>query len=75
MKRVLDNPILKLKFSFLLFGIKEENYYWELVILYRKDILIFILVFLSGISKGGQALLSLFTLMGFTYLHMKKMPY
>lgn len=38
------------KFGFLYNGYKTDRYYWELTILYRKCLIVFILVFFSLIS-------------------------
>ena len=43
----LDTVEIKQKFGFLYNGFKRNNYYWEIVIMYRKVICIFIAIFLK----------------------------
>jgi len=47
---------VKERFGFLYNGYKPHAYYWEVVIMYRKIVLIFISVFLSSVSITVQAL-------------------
>lgn len=42
--------LLKMKYGFLLNGYKQKYYYWEIVILVKKMLLIFITVYMSSIS-------------------------
>ena len=46
-RRTLDSVQTKEKYGFLYRGYKRSFYYWEIVIIYRKVILIFIAVFLK----------------------------
>ncbi|MEE4248133.1 MAG: hypothetical protein V2I33_22295 [Kangiellaceae bacterium] len=49
-RRRLEDADTKIKFGFLLHGFRPERYYWEFIILYRKVIMAFIVVFLSNVS-------------------------
>ena len=46
----LDTDAVKQRFGFLYNGYKRQNYYWEIVIMYRKIFCIFIAVFLRNIG-------------------------
>lgn len=45
-KNTLDTPQTKAKFGFLYNGYKRHNYFWEIIIMYRKIFCIMIAVFL-----------------------------
>jgi hypothetical protein len=47
-KNTLDTPETKQKFGFLYNGYKRHNYFWEIIIMYRKIFCIMIAVFLQG---------------------------
>ena len=49
-KSNLDDVAIKEKYGFIYNGYKSDKYYWELIIMYRKIIFIFIAVFLR---EGG----------------------
>jgi len=49
---------LRLKFGFIFNGFKSRSYYYEVIIQYRKVILIMVTVILSVVSPEVQALLS-----------------
>ena len=42
----------KLRLGFLTQGYKEEYYYWEIVLLLRKTVLVMILTFGAPVSAG-----------------------
>jgi len=46
----LNSVTTKSIFGFLYNGYRYPKYYWEIVILYRKVLLVFVLVFLSLVS-------------------------
>lgn len=46
-KERLDTTAAKIRFGFLYNGYKRDNYFWEIVIMYRKIICLFIAVFLA----------------------------
>ena len=50
----LDTLAVKEKFGFLFGGYKKTSYFWEIVIMYRKIIMIFISVFLNTIGLVVQ---------------------
>lgn len=47
------------KYGFLFLGFKEEVYYWELVVITRKLIIIFAVQFLSSVSPFVQVLVGI----------------
>lgn len=49
-KEKLDTVGTKQKFGFLFNGYKRENFFWEIVIMYRKIMCIFISVFLNRVG-------------------------
>jgi hypothetical protein len=49
-KENLGTDAAKIKFGFLFNGYKPSNYYWEIVIMYRKIICLSISVFLNGMG-------------------------
>ena len=57
-------------YGFLYNGYRFRTYYWEIIILYRKVIIVFILVFLGLISVQIQALVTLFVMMLSLILHI-----
>jgi hypothetical protein len=50
-RKRLHTVEVKAKFGFLYNGYKYHSFYWEILIMYRKIMIIFIQVFLSGVSK------------------------
>ena len=49
-KANLKTLAAKQKFGFLYNGYKKEYYYWEVVIMYRKIVIVFIAVFLVNLG-------------------------
>lgn len=68
MKKVSKDKFLKLRYLLVFAGMREQTYYWEFVILLRKNAMVIILIFLKTVSSGGQLLLSFIIMLGFTYL-------
>jgi hypothetical protein len=66
---------VKTKFGFLYIGYKYSNFYWELVILYRKIAIAFTSVFLSSISTEVQALSVMIVILIAFNLQLRYMPY
>ena len=71
----LDTLIVKEKFGFLFSGFKRKYYYWEIAIMYRKTMMIFISVFLNRIGLIVQALVILIVLVIFIQINNLKRPY
>ena len=46
----------KLRYGFLTQGYVDNYYYWEIVLLLRKTILVLLMVFLAPLSAGVQSL-------------------
>ena len=61
----MDTVAVKQKFGFLYNGYKRHNFYWEIVIMYRKILCIFIAVFLNRVGIIVQALVLLILLVIF----------
>ena len=74
-KSKLDTVETRMKFGFLYNGYKLEYYYWEVVIMYRKIILIFIAVFIQNYGVMVQALIVFMVLLIFLVLGLKKKPF
>jgi hypothetical protein len=74
-KETLDTQASKIRFGFLYNGYKRENYYWEIIIMYRKIICLFIAVFLHGIGIIVQALVLLILLVVFMQLNNVMRPF
>ena len=64
-----------LKYSFIVFGYREEVYYWEFVILIRKYLVLIIITSVAGFSKGSQFILIMFVILVASLLHNKYQPY
>ncbi|CAG9320351.1 unnamed protein product [Blepharisma stoltei] len=71
----LNTIELKLQFGFLYLGFRDENYYWEFSILYRKILIICCSVFLGSASIRIQALTVFFMLIICFFFHRKIHPY
>ena len=65
----------KVKLGFLTAGYKDEYFYWEIVLLMRKTVIVFIIVFLSNVSNGIQSLASILVLIFFFTIHWIYQPY
>lgn len=74
-KERLDTEAAKIKYGFLYNGYKRDNYYWEIVIMYRKILCLFISVFLNEIGIIVQALVLLILLVVFTQLNNVTRPF
>ena len=56
-------------------GYTDEFYYWEVVLLLRKTILVLMLTFLAPISAGVQSLTAILLLIFSLVLQVKKQPF
>jgi hypothetical protein len=65
----------KSKFGFMYNGYERQSYYWELIIMLRKIILVFIAVFLRSIGIFVQALVVLLFTLICLYLNMRRKPF
>lgn len=68
-KKAKDLPYKRIRYLFIFSGMREEKYYWEFVILLRKQLMVLILVFLGGARAGGQVLISFIVILSFTLVH------
>ena len=64
-----------LKYSFIVFGYKEETWYWEFVILIRKYLILIIITSVAGFSRGSQFTLIMLVVLVASLLHKKYQPY
>jgi len=71
----LTTEQVKQQFGFLYNGYKRHNYYWEIVIMYRKIMCIFIAVFLRPMGVIVQALVLLIMLGGFLQANNTSRPF
>jgi hypothetical protein len=71
----LETNAVKQRFGFLYNGYKRQNYYWEIIIMYRKIFCIFIAVFLRRIGIIVQALVLLIVLMMFMQANSSRRPF
>ena len=56
-------------------GYKRHNYFWEIVIMYRKILCIFIAVFLNRVGIVVQALVLLILLVVFMQANATRRPF
>lgn len=64
-----------MRLGFLTAGYDDKYFYWEIVLLSRKSILVIMIVFLSSVSSGVQSLAAVFFLTAFFMLQWKLEPY
>uniref|UniRef100_A0A7S3JBG8 Uncharacterized protein n=1 Tax=Euplotes harpa TaxID=151035 RepID=A0A7S3JBG8_9SPIT len=74
-KDKLETLIVKEKFGFLFNGFKRKFYYWEIALMYRKVLMIFISVFMNRIGLIVQALVTLIVLVVFIQVNNLKRPF
>ena len=80
LKKLNNQRLLKIKekkevYGFLYLGYSRQKYWWELVILSRKVIILIALIWLNRISVVIQALVALSMLMFAIYLQHSNKPY
>ena len=71
----LTSQEMRIRLGFLYTGYDLKKYYWEFIILYRKILVIAIVVFLSNVSVLIQALAVLFVLIVAFFVHRAHLPY
>ena len=74
-KRRLHLDYYRVVFGFLFNGYKQNRYYWEINIMYRKILLITLSVFNISNAQIIQALNFILVLLGSIYLHHSFKPY
>jgi len=57
-EKLLSDPRVRMKYSFLYKGFKPQYYYWEMVVLLRKSIIVFIGVFSSNVQVQAALVLA-----------------
>jgi len=68
---------VKIKFGFLYTAYKRDNYYWEIIIMYRKILCLFVFVIMSAIEDdpNRQALILLILIWAFTVANNMQRPF
>ena len=61
--------------GFLQNGYKKEYYFWEIIIIYRKVIIVFVSIYVTAFGVIAQGLILLLTLILFTFLTLKLRPF
>ena len=74
-KTKLKTLAVKQKFGFLYNGYRKEYYFWEVVIMYRKILIVFIAVFLVNLGTITQALVVFILVIIFLIINLKKKPF
>jgi hypothetical protein len=74
-RRKLREINTKLRFGFLYNGFKQSKFYWEFVIMFRKILIICIVVFIGNQSIPIQALTLVLLLLHFLVLQYLTRPY
>eukprot|EP00347_Sterkiella_histriomuscorum_P017868 403347667 len=74
-KNNLDLIEVREKFGFLYRGYRNDFYYWEIVIMYRKILIIFIAVFVKNFGVIAQALVVFIVLIAFLMTNTEKQPF
>eukprot|EP00347_Sterkiella_histriomuscorum_P008702 403344080 len=74
-RKRLDQIEIRQKLGFLYRGYRKEYHFWEIVIMYRKIILIFVSVFLSTYGVIAQALIVFIILIVFLTFNLKASPF
>lgn len=64
-----------MKYGFLITGYKTRIFYWEIVVIARKILLVMLTVFLTVVSADTQVLAGLLCLILSMILHVKFEPY
>ena len=70
----LDAPHIRARYQFLYGGYMKDRYYWEIVIIVRKLLMIAIIVFLAN-SVNIQALAAVLLIVVFSILHLIYQPF
>jgi hypothetical protein len=71
----LEDPRVRRRYAFLYRGYERTRYYWEFFIIFRKEVLVVLLVFLATVSINLQAILITFILFFALYIHSGFRPY
>lgn len=64
-----------MKYGYLFEGYKTKVFFWEIVVVYRKILLVMLTVFLNVISSETQVLCGLLLLIASMILHVRFQPY
>ena len=65
----------KVRLGFLTSGYHDEYYYWEIVLLMRKTLIVLMLTFLAPVSSGVQSLTAILVFVLFFMVQIKLKPY
>lgn len=65
----------ELKFGFLTSGYQEKFYFWEVLLILRKTLIVLMITLLAPLSKGMQSLTTISVLLAFLTVHIKIAPF
>lgn len=65
----------RVRLGFLTAGYDDKYFYWEIVLLMRKTVLVLMIVFLSAVSPGVQSLTAILVLTIFFMIQWRLEPY
>ena len=65
----------KVRLGFLTAGYADKYFYWEIVLLMRKTLLVLMIVFMSSVSSGVQSLSVISILTVFFIIQVRLQPY
>lgn len=74
-RKDLSLVTLRKKWGILFFRYKEDYYFWEILIAYRKLLIIFVSVYLTDFGVIVQALILFLILLIFTFLTLRLKPF
>lgn len=72
---MLETNSVKEKYGFFYNGYKRQNYFWEIIIMYRKILCIVLSIFLRQVGLIVQALVLLIILVVFMQANSQRRPY
>ena len=64
-----------IRMGFLTAGYSEDYFFWEIVLLMRKTLVVLMIVFLSSVSSGVQSLTAILVMTIFFGIQFKLQPY
>ena len=65
----------RMRLGFLTSGYSDEYYYWEIVLLMRKTLIVLMLTFLAPVSSGVQSLTAILVFVLFFMIQIKLKPF
>ena len=65
----------KIRLGFLTAGYRDNLYYWEIILLFRKSLIVLMITFLAPVSSGVQSLTAILIFVIFFMIQMRLKPY